>query len=241
MGFPTQPLPDSHREHHGVPRTSLDAVRPGEACYDADMEIVRLGAHDREQFDDAYRILAESIAPSEVKPRDALSRTLSRPDYAILVAVERNAVIGMSVLFLPGGDKAALLEYLAVDANRRGAGIGRELFAASTQMADSPMLVEVESVQVAAPNVETLRRQRFYRRLGCRRIVGCTYLLPLAVAGAPPPMDLMAYGRRNHAPVYTSQLRQWLSTIYQGCYGCSATDPRIDRMLAGVSDPVELE
>ena len=205
------------------------------------MEIVRLGAGDRQQFDEAFRVLAESIAPSEVKPRDALALTLSRPDYAILVAVERNAVSGMSVVFVPGGDDAALLEYLAVDAARRGVGIGRELFAASAQMAASPTLVEVESVRVATADDEARRRHDFYRRLGCRTIVGCDYLLPLALAGAPPPMDLMAFGLPDDSALPKSHLRRWISSVYQRCYGCSVTDPRIDQMLAGVSDPVELE
>ena len=55
------------------------------------------------------------------------------------------------------GDAAALLEYLAVDVGRRGAGVGRELFAAGARLPTSPMLVEVESVQAAPPGGEARR------------------------------------------------------------------------------------
>ncbi|HEX4633813.1 MAG TPA: hypothetical protein VH163_08280, partial [Gemmatimonadales bacterium] len=85
------------------------------------------------------------------------------------------------------------------------------------------------------------RRQGFYRRLGCARIGGLHYILPLPGAGAPPEMDLMVYAAPRLDGLPKSELERWLATIYRDVYHCPATDPRIARMLASLPDPVPLE
>jgi len=197
---------------------------------------------------EVYRIYAESIDPREQKPRDQLAALLGRPDYEILVAKRDGRIVGISVLFVPPVEAFGLVEYMAVDAAERGGGVGAALFRqsreiASTRHAGAPtaLLVEVDSDRVPSPAQELCeKRQRFYRRLGCLRIEGLSYELPLAIGGVPPPMDLLLHRPPEMKTLAKDTLERWLRSVYREVYGCATDDPRIARMLESVEDPVRL-
>jgi hypothetical protein len=104
------------------------------------------------------------------------------------------------------------------------------------------ILLEVDSDRELSPDqVQRRRRQNFYRRLGCRRIADCAYILPLSGENAPPEMDLFVYIPKPAPTIRRGELERWLKLIYRDVYGCSsADDRRIAIMLDGVSDPIEL-
>jgi len=65
--------------------------------------------------------------------------------------------------------------------------------------------------------------------------------MPLAGEGAPPEMDLLVYSAEPLGRLGRSELRSWLETVYQSVYRCSPDDPRLERMVAELPDPVLLE
>jgi len=186
-------------------------------------------------FEDLYRIYTESIAAQEQKSRDRIAAMAGRPDYRVLLARRSGRIVGFSVLFLPAGEPFALLEYMAVDPAERSGGVGSELFRRS--LPDRPVLVEVDSDRSGDQAINQ-RRISFYRRLGCRRAEGISYILPLP--GTPPEMDLMIHGAPATDRLSKSELERWLKVIYRDVYGCPPDDPRIARMLEPVADPVRL-
>ena len=199
-------------------------------------------------FDEFYRIYAESIAHREQKSRAWICEMVNRPDYNMFLLKADSQVIGFSMLFLPDSKGFGLLEYMAIAAAHRNKGLGGELFRRSMERAVSregrrvPVLLEVDSDREECADCQLrARRQQFYRRLGCLRLRGLHYILPLAGEGAPPEMDLMVYpaGDLRHIP--KPDLERWLKVIYQTVYHCPPDDPRIRQMLLGVSDPVRLE
>ncbi len=167
------------------------------------------------------------------------------PDYAVIVANRAGLTVGFCVLFLPCRVPFGLVEYIGVDASRRGGSIGSTMMAyaldyASTSGHDT-MLFEVESDR--APGAEQRNRQRrqtFYRQLGCRRLDQLAYLLPLETDPPPPPMDLFVWREKESVPVAGAMLREWLTLLYVHVYDGSASHPRIDLMMAPMSDPVAL-
>ena len=199
--------------------------------------------------DAACRIYEASIPASERKPTDAIRGMAARPDYRLLTAVLDERVIGFATLFAPPGERFALLEYLAVDEAARGAGIGAELFRAvvnATAVAGSArwLLLEVDADVDDDPADlhQQRRRQAFYRRLGCRRVAGVDYELPLRTPGGrPPPMHLFVHDAGSRRAISRTDLLQALRVVYQDVYGQPADDPRIDAMLAGVPDPIEFD
>jgi GNAT superfamily N-acetyltransferase len=201
---------------------------------------------DDRAFEDFYRIYAESVEAREQKPRKQIAAMAARRDYEILLAKRAGRVIGGSVLFLPAGEPFCLLEYMAVQAEHRSTGVGAALFRRSLEAArsvqgESPVLLEVDSDRSPSPDQAIRqRRQRFYRRLGCTRVAGLSYLLPLPAAGPPPEMDLLIHLPSAMPSLPKASLERWLGVVYERVYGCPADDPRIGRMLAPVADPVGL-
>ena len=197
----------------------------------------------------ACRIYEASLPASERKPTDAIRAMEARPDYRLLTAALDGRVIGFAALFAPRGESFALLEYLAVDEAARGAGVGAELFRAVVNAtADAGtarwLLLEVDAdvCDDAADLHQQRRRQAFYRRLGCRRVAGVTYELPLRTSGqSPPPMHLFVHDAGSRRVISRIDLLHALRVIYRDVYGQAADDPRIDAMLAGVSDPIAFD
>src|SRR5690606_504110 len=100
-------------------------------------------------------------------------------------------LVAFAALFVAAAGGFALLEYLAVDAPWRGRGLGRALLDRALALVrraapDLPVLLEVDSAdEAAADRPLRLARAAFYRRAGCRRVVGLDYLLP--IPGVTPP------------------------------------------------------
>ncbi len=85
------------------------------------------------------------------------------------------------------------------------------------------------------------RREQFYRRLGCLRIGGLRYLMPLPGEGPSPEMDLMVYAAEPLDRLARGDVKRWLETIYRDVYHASPDDPRIGQMLSDLPDPVRVQ
>lgn len=206
----------------------------------------RLLSSDDPLFAQVFRIYASSINLREQKSLQQLAKDFSRKTYRWYVARTGPKLVGFSIVCVLGRGQAALLEYMAVHSAMRGKGFGSLMFrrtakAVRREFPDIPLLLEVDSPQ--EPGVDwTLRQRRmaFYRRLGCRVVDGCDYILPLPGKGRPPKMNLLAHFSGRAPVVSRRQLRRWLAAIYREVYACPATDPRIERMLKPIADPVEM-
>lgn len=198
-------------------------------------------------FDEFYRIYADSIVLREQKSRAWICEMVNRSDYRIFVLKQNNQVIGFSMLFLPDSESFGLLEYMAIASAHRNQRLGGELFRQSMESLQGetrrvPILLEVDSDREKCADCDLrTRRQQFYRRLGCLRLDRLHYILPLAGEGPPPEMDLMVYPVGGVRQIPKPDLERWLRVIYETVYHCSPDDPRIPRMLLGISDPVRLE
>lgn len=196
-------------------------------------------------FEEFYWIYEKSIDIRERKPRVQISDTTTKPDYKILLLKRNSVVVGFSILFCSTIESFCLLEYMAVHPSYRNLGLGRELFLHTVNDVASncgavPILLEVDSDREQSADLEIRkRRQCFYRRLGCRRIGGLSYVLPLRGEGLPPQMDLMIYFPGSFV-LKRHQLEKWLKVIYKKVYNCSYDDPRILHMMEVIGDPVNL-
>jgi GNAT superfamily N-acetyltransferase len=217
------------------------------------VKLEQLESSEGETFRQLYAIYAASIAAREQKREGWIAAMIDAPEYRVWVAKAGGLVRGFSILFVPAAGGFALLEYMAVAPAQRNHGLGAELFGRTVERAVTPegrplpVVLEVDSDREDA-NDRALRtrRERFYRRLGCLRIAGLHYVMPLAGEGSPPEMDLFVYrpeppGSPARDGVARSQVKQWLETIYRDVYHCPPDDPRLAQMLAGLPDPVPLD
>ena len=214
--------------------TDLDHVQQLKSC-------------DGPPFRELYEIYAVSIAARERKDEAWICAMIRSPDYQFWVLPGGGHIEGFSIVFLPPAERFALLEYMAVAPQQRNHGVGSTLFRQTMarvppQHASVPTLLEVDSDREAsADRALRARRQQFYRRLGCVRIAGLHYILPLPGEGPVPEMDLMLYAAQPPRQLAKAELERWLKTIYRDVYHASPDDPRIAQMLRGVSDPVRLD
>ncbi len=210
-------------------------------------QVQQLQSCDGPTFRELYEIYAVSIPARERKPEAWICAMVRAPEYRFWVLPGARRIAGFSILFLPPAERFALLEYMAVAPDRRNHGVGSTLFRQTTaqvppQHRSVPMLLEVDSDREASADREMrARRQQFYRRLGCVRISGLHYILPLPGEGPVPEMDLMLYAAEPPRQLAKAELERWLKTIYRDVYRSSPDDPRIAQMLRDVSDPVRLD
>lgn len=212
------------------------------------MALELLTSPEGTEFRELFAIYASSIAAREQKPEEWLRAMVASPEYRVWISRDAGHVLGFSILFVPPGSGFALLEYMAVASERRGHGFGAKLFlktvehAVTPQGTALPVLLEVDSDREASSD-RPLRTRRlgFYRRLGCMKIAGLRYLMPLQGAGAAPEMVLLIYQAAPAAPVSRGDLERWLRAIYRDVYHVPAEDPRIETMLAPLTDPVGVE
>lgn len=205
------------------------------------LTIRQLGPGDADVFERALAIYREAIDPSEQRREAELRAALGRGDYCILVAARAGEVVGLAIAFLPAGEDFWLLEYVATAASERGRGTGEMLVREAAALVGQGRtgLVEVDA-GLDGPETIAARRQRFYRRLGCRKIDGLQYLLPLRTHGEPPPMVLFALAPETVASIPTATVERWLQVIYVQVYGQRADDPRIARMTQDLSSDAPL-
>jgi ribosomal protein S18 acetylase RimI-like enzyme len=195
-------------------------------------------------FNALLRIYTEALPPSECKSVDTLRAMIERPEYLFLVAVDEGAVVGFSISIALLDSDAALLEYMAVDAARRGQGLGQQLILSTTsqpQLRGRQLLIELdaEATHGADPAMLT-RRKAFYRRLGCRQIEGLTYLMPKVSSAQPPLMDILVHSDTLPESIEKPHLRAWLTSCYLQVYGEFGDDPRITAMLNTLPDTIRL-
>jgi GNAT superfamily N-acetyltransferase len=193
-------------------------------------------------FNDLYALYSDTISAREQKSKTELCAMVGRPDYRFLVAQEGTTVVGFSITFVPANESFCLLEYMAIHERCRNRGLGRQLFQETVRSVQKEFIIlEADSDrEPSADNEIRRRRLNFYRRLGCRRIEGCAYILPLPGEGPPPEMDLLVRAANATPTIPRVKLRRWLEVIYSDVYRCAKDDPRIGRMMASVRDPVEL-
>lgn len=189
-------------------------------------------------FAELVSIYREAIVAPEQKPVSELAGMLADPRYSFLIASIEGRTVGFVISYLRPGANFWLLEYVAVDPRLRSHGLGRRLFdaaesAAAEVVGNAPCLLEVDQPSPkGTPDDDAVRRLRFYRRAGCRRVQGLNYILPLDVAGPPSAMWLLVRGLERQERVAKADVANWLTEIYVEVYGQDADDPRISKMLS---------
>lgn len=197
------------------------------------------------RFTKLVKIYQASIEPSEQKPLEVLRGMVGDARYAFHVLEALDDVIGFAIVFTPADREFWLLEYIAIEATRRDAGIGIELFmrvakAMSNENPSACGLLEVDqAIGDANAAAQARRRLGFYARCGCKMLQGLTYILPIESNHAPPAMHILLWGQL-HSAISKETLTRWLRIIYSDVYLQSSSDFRISKMVANLPDRIEL-
>lgn len=187
------------------------------------------------------QVYADSFPDSERKPVAFLEGAAKRDDYALLALICRDDPVGLAVVYRSPSATLALLEYMAVSAGRRGRGLGAALFKAVAESnRDRTLLLEVEAGDAGESGSSPSRRRKaFYKRLGCRELLGIAYRMPQVATEVPPPMSLMACGAKG-GTLDRSMVRIWLVEIFRRVYAVPDPEGPVDAMLAKSPERIRL-
>ena len=200
------------------------------------MHIAPLLRDNPTRFDAFYDIYRVSFPPSEQKSKEALLAMYTLTSYTIFIAEDDEIILGFCIVFHDKDADFYLLEYMAVDPQRRDLGIGSQLFNTSYTYIQEryglkPLLVEIDSPK--SPSLDKALREKrahFYRKLGAKTIDALEYILPLKSTETPPAMQLLLYHPTLNS-IAKQTLQRWLEQLYTNVYGCEANDARIKTML----------
>lgn len=125
---------------------------------------------DREAYVTIYE---EAFPPSERKPFDFMLSPSANDHYELLtVSTSSDEVAGLVILAYAssGGEKFALLDYLAISPDMRGGGIGHAILPLvrdHCHRRNARMFLEIEAPDPCAENAtQRLRRKDFYLSCG---------------------------------------------------------------------------
>lgn len=205
-----------------------------------DISIRLIAADETALIDGAFALYRDAIEKTEQRPEAEFRALALREDYRFVGALMDGALMGVAVSWVPPDADIWLFEYAAVSPDMRGNGAGANLFFASRYVAgqERTALVEVDAF-MGLP--DQARRLTFYRRMGCRRLAGLDYRLPLDAFGAPPPMWMLALPPDPVAAVSVLAVEDWLRRIYTDVYAKGLDDPRLAQMIDPLPDDVVLE
>lgn len=204
------------------------------------LTIRQLGPGDADAFERALAIYREAIAPSEQRPEEEIRTLLARRDYVVLAAEQGGEVAGFAISYVPLAEDFWLFEYVATTPEKRGRAAGAALVQQATRLAGDGRVGLVEADADTGHDPVAGKRLRFYARLGCRKLEGLDYLLPLRTHGLPPPMLLLALAPPNVTHLSVEAIERWLRLIYIGVYRQNEDDPRIAEMIGGLDPSVPL-
>jgi GNAT superfamily N-acetyltransferase len=205
-----------------------------------EIRIQQIAPDNAPLLDAAFALYRDSIEKSEQRPEPVFRALINRPDYRFLAARLDEELVGVAASWAPEDADFWLFEYAAVAERLRGNNIGANLFVASRLMAGQERIALVEVDAFTGEEIQA-KRLAFYRRLGCRRLAGLDYILPLDAFGAPPPMWLLALAQEdNLASVSVVEVEDWLRRIYSEVYLKPLDDARLAAMIDPLPDDVEL-
>jgi GNAT superfamily N-acetyltransferase len=222
----------------------------------ADCSVIPIRALTGAQLARIGNIYAEAFSPDLRVPFREL--TAEGDIDRTLVALDGRSAVGFAALRLLRSVDWSFLRYFAIDASRRGQGIGRQFWdllpdclqagawprrivfevedpaeaaGSPAEAAGSP----AEAAGSAAERVIRERRIRFWTDCGARLLPVPGYVLPdYTGSGMTEPMLLMAGAPEATPVVEGDALRSLVLAIYSGRYGLPGTHPLVSRALASI-------
>jgi hypothetical protein len=200
-----------------------------------------------QDFKEVLGIYLEAFPENERQTADKIKTRIEQGYYSLLVAKRNQSVAGFSLLCQFTDFNFGLLDYMAVQKDQRGLGIGSDLFSNTFKILrqgipTSFLLLEVEDPAFGNPSEKDarLRRVRFYRNQGAKTINNFEYLVPPLAGNSPTNMLLMVYTESKLMAFTPQSLSHIITAIYSKVYERNGDDPYLGQMLENLPDSVVL-
>jgi len=188
---------------------------------------------DSTEFQQSLQIYSSSFPPVETKPIERIKSMLRDDEnYHLYAAINKNKVLGFSLLYFFKNLGIALLDYMAVAPENQSKGIGSIIFWHNIQELESKianpvgLILEVQR-EDGFGSTEAIRRKRrlrFYTKLGARLLEGVNYLIPPQYGSEPEKTYLMILPLKRVNSFTKETVVKYINAIYNGVYGYYEND-----------------
>jgi len=188
---------------------------------------------DSTEFQQSLQIYSSSFPPVETKPIERIKSMLRDDEnYHLYAAINKNKVLGFSLLYFFKNLGIALLDYMAVAPENQSKGIGSIIFWHNIQELESKianpvgLILEVQR-EDGFGSTEAIRRKRrlrFYTKLGARLLEGVNYLIPPQYGSEPEKTYLMILLLKRVNSFTKETVVKYINAIYNGVYGYYEND-----------------
>ena len=205
--------------------------------------------YDNNLLKQSLDIYLTYFLPQENRPLEKIISMIQKDDnYHLLVALQDETVIGISLLYIFPSLKFGLLDYMAVIREFQGKGIGSKLFNFTFELFSSRisdgigLLMEIQKDNILNIKENEIRKDRikFYKNLGCKFLHGINYLLPSQIGGQPEEMYLMIKPIKNIKSLSKFDIFKIVNAIYSKIDDYK-TDILIDKVFYNTPDLIYIQ
>ena len=164
------------------------------------------------QWAEVYLLYQKAFPRAEKKPFSMI-RSMHQKGNTDVWRFERNGRFA-GIIITINGQKQILLDYLAVDKQQRGTGIGSEILCLmKAHYSEKAVFLEIESVYEDCENkAERIRRKHFYEKCGMQSMDVFVWLFGVK-------MELMSFGSsmtfEEYHAFYRDNYNQWAADHIQ--------------------------
>ena len=201
------------------------------------------------EFRQSIEIYKNSFPYNETRPsKDIEDKLKNDKNYHLVVFLNNNIVIGISLFYVFKSLNIGLLDYLAITPAFRGHGIGKELFNFTFEKVVSiissgiGLLIEVQRENIIDLQEKDIRKNRihFYSTLGVKLLDKVKYLLPAIHSNTKEEeMYLMIKPFEKIEYLSKEQVSIYIRKIYHIVYRYFDND-LIDKTLSRMPEKINL-
>lgn len=198
------------------------------------MTIKEIDDYNSFEFKQSIDIYKNSFPYNETRSTgDIIDMLENDKNYHLIVSLNNNSVVGISLLYIFRSLNFGLLDYIAVTPSYRGQGVGQKIFNFTFKKLSSiipngiGLLIEIQKENILDQQEMTIRKNRirFYRTLGVKLLDKVNYLLPpIHQASKDEEMYLMIKPIEKKYYLLKDQVIQYIHNIYSTIYKYTGND-----------------
>jgi GNAT superfamily N-acetyltransferase len=202
------------------------------------------------EFKQSINIYENSFPFNETRPfEDIVNMLRNDKNYHLIVSLNNNSVIGISLMYIFRSLNIGLLDYMAISPSYRGQGLGKEIFNFTFEKLCSiitngiGLLIEIQKENNRLDHQEmTIRKNRigFYNKLGAKLLDKVNYLLPpIYPSNKEEEMYLMIKPIKKIYYLSKEQVIQYIDIIYSTIYKYYDND-LLDKISSDIAEKIIL-
>jgi GNAT superfamily N-acetyltransferase len=196
-----------------------------------------------EEFEKAMDIYIASFPENERRPVATIEMEMKSGISRLIIGRMEDRVVLMALLHPINDTSFVLGDYMAIDEEYRGMGIGaaflNNIFSILDDIEFDYLLGEIESPYLEEDELKA-RRVEFFRRLGMKELKDVRYILPPLQGTLPTEMILMVLCKTEADCLGGAEIKDILRRVFRNIYARGEDDEILALILERMPDTIKL-